>query len=110
MEKDTKIKSKPDNNELSEPTNKKAKRKLNIGNLISRILVTILFIFVLLETIIGVIDIKDLKDEKEPTWYINTKKEKTKDKEVTTYNLGFYVIVKTQTKYEITVVLRPFFL
>ena len=96
------------NEELKEKNNSNKKR--SVGRIISRIIWAIIIIVVLFETVIGILDMQRLNDDKEPIWYISTKTEKTKNGSETTYNLGLYVIVKTIEGKETKTTLKPFFL
>ena len=89
----------------------KNKRKIkSIIRFIFRLICLIVFLFILFETIMGIFDMQRLNDDKEPIWYIDSKTEKTENKEQTTYNLGLYVITKTKEGNKIKIVLKPFFL
>ena len=89
---------------------KSTSRKRSVGRIISRIIWTILFLFILFETVIGILDMNRLNNDKEPVWYFSSKTEKEKNKTETTYNLGLYVIVKTVDGKETKITLKPFFL
>ena len=102
------VKDESKNEEIKEYENNK-KRK-SIGGIIYRILLTILVIFILFDTIMGIIGIQKVKEGKEPIWYINSKTDETKGKKEVTYNLGLYVIVNTKEGRETRTVLKPFFL
>lgn len=86
------------------------RKKENIRSLIYRIIFGVIFLFVLFETVIGVLDMQRLNDDKKPVWYIDEKVENKDNKEITTYNLGLYVIIKTKQEDGIKIVLKPFFL
>lgn len=94
--------------ELQEYENKKARN--TIGGIIWRILVTLLVLFVLFETVMGVLDMQRINEDKEPIWYLDTKTVEVKGKKETTYNLGLYVIVKVKEGNQTKIVLKPFFL
>lgn len=85
-------------------------RKRSIARIISRIIWIVLFLFILFEVVIGILDMNRLNDDKEPLWYFDSKTEKTKNKTETTYNLGLYVIVKTKEGNTKKIILKPFFL
>ena len=85
-------------------------KKRGIGRIISRIIWTALFLFILFETVIGILDMNRLSNNQEPVWYFDSKTEKTNNKTETTYNLGLYVIVKTTEGNEKRLALKPFFL
>lgn len=93
-----------------EPVYEKPKKKRKTGKIIYNVVVTILFLVVLFEAIIGIINMQRLNDDKKPVWYMNKSYEKTDKKEETTYNLGLYKIVKTETTKETKIALKPFFL
>lgn len=86
------------------------RKKENIRSLIYRIIFGVIFLFVLFETVIGVLDMQRLNEDKKPVWYIDEKVENKDNKEITTYNLGLYVIIKTKQEDGIKIVLKPFFL
>ena len=87
-----------------------SKKKSGIGKILSRIIWTVLFLFILFETVIGILDMTRLNNNQEPVWYFDSKTEKTNNKTETTYNLGLYVIVQTTERNEKRIVLKPFFL
>ena len=89
---------------------KKEKRKSNVGKIISRIIWTLIFVFVIFEVVIGILNMQRLNDDKEPIWYFSSSEEKEKNKTETRYNLGLYVIVKTVEGKETQISLKPFFL
>lgn len=86
------------------------KRKRSVGKIISRIIWGLIFLFILFETVIGILDMNRLNNDKEPIWYFSQKTEKSKNKTETTYNLGLYVIVKSTEGKEKKIMLKPFFL
>ena len=89
---------------------KSTARKRSVGKVISRVIWTLLLLFVLFETVIGILDMSRLNDDKEPVWYFSQKTEKSNGQTETTYNLGLYVIVKTTKGTEKKIALKPFFL
>ena len=89
---------------------KKEKRKSNVGKIISRIIWTLIFVFVIFEVVIGILNVQRLNDDKEPIWYFSSSEEKEKNKTEIRYNLGLYVIVKTVEGKETQISLKPFFL
>ncbi len=89
---------------------KERKRKRRIGKIIGNIIMTIIFLFLVFEAAIGIINMQRISNEKEPIWYLNTKTTETELKTETTYNLGLYKIVKTDTSKKTTTSLRPFFI
>lgn len=109
------IKEELDKEELEEQKEirkeiKERKHKRRIGKIIGNIIMTILFLFIVFEAAIGIINMQRISDEKEPIWYLNTETKETELKTETTYNLGLYKIVKTDTAKKTTTSLRPFFM
>ncbi len=102
------IKEEQQKEELKEEASTKVKR--GIGKIISRIIWTAFFLFILFEAVMGILDMNRLSNDQEPVWYFDSKTEKTKNKTETTYNLGLYVIVKTTEGNEKRIELKPFFL
>ena len=88
----------------------KKKKARNVTKIIVRVLATLLLLFVLFETIMGILDMNRLNDDKEPLWYIDSKVEVKDNKEITTYNIGLYVIEKVKDEKETKIILKPFFL
>ena len=93
-----------------EKENESKNKRRKVGSIILRIFLVLLFLFILFETVMGVLDMQRLNDDKEPIWYISTKTEKNKNGEETIYDLGLYVIIKTTEGNETKTILRPFFL
>lgn len=89
-------------------TNEK-KKKRKVGKIIVDILVGILFLFVIFEAVIGMINMQKINNEEKPVWYISKKVESNNLKTETTYNLGLYKIIKTDTAKKTTTTLKPFF-
>lgn len=89
---------------------KKKKKKKNIGRIILNLITTVLFIVIVLEAAIGIINMNRISNKEEPVWYLSTKTTETELKTVTEYNLGLYKIVKTDTSKETKITLKPFFL
>lgn len=99
--------------ELQEEQEKKelnGKKKRSVVRVISSIIFTLLFLFILFETIMGILDMQKINENKEPIWYINSKTEKSNGKTETIYDLGLYVIVKTNEGNKTKTMLKPFFL
>jgi len=93
-----------------EKENKTKNKKRKVVNIIFRVFFVLLFLFVLFETIMGVLGMQRLNEDKEPIWYISSKTEKNKNGEEIVYDLGLYVIIKTTEGNETKTILRPFFL
>ena len=86
------------------------KKKRTAGKIIYHVITTALFLFVLFETIMGILDMKKLNDQEEPLWYIEKKVEVVETKTETMYNLGLYVIDKVEGEGMTKITLKPFFL
>lgn len=86
------------------------KKKGGFFKIIFRIIGILVFLFILFETVIGIINMNQLNNDKEPVWYLNKNTTKEKGKTETTYNLGLYVIVNTTQGKEKKIALKPFFL
>lgn len=89
--------------------NRPAKKKSAL-RILGIILLILAIILIVVETIIGIIDVGQIKDNKEPMWYLNSDVERTVGSNTTSYDLGLYVIDKIETKNEIKIILKPFFL
>ena len=89
---------------------KKRKKKKRIGRIITDLIIFLLFIVIVFEIVIGMVNMQRISDEKEPVWYLGEPKVTETDlKYEVTYNLGLYKIVKTDTSKKTTVSLKPFF-
>lgn len=86
---------------------KKKKKPLKI---IVNIIMLLFAIIMVLEAGIGVINMQRISNKEEPIWYLSMKKNETESKIVIEYNLGLYKIVKTSTKKETKITLKPFFI
>lgn len=69
----------------------------------------LIFLFVLFETVIGLLDMQRLDKNEDPLWYINSSTEVVDDKTITKYNLGLYVIHKEESSSEKKLFLTLFF-
>lgn len=94
--------------ELKEYKNANKERK--VGRIISRFIWTIIVLFVLFETVMGVLNMQRINDNKEPLWCFSKSEEKSNNKKEEKCNLGLYVIVKTVEGTETRISLKPFFL
>ena len=90
--------------------NKTSKKKRSVGRIISRIISAIIFLFLLFEVVMGILNMQRLNEDKEPIWYFDCKTEKVNNKTQTTYNLGLYVIRKTVDGAEKKLELKSFLL
>ena len=95
-------------NELDEQINKKKKKK--VSRIIGDIVFSIIFILILFEAVIGIIDMKKINENEEPVWYLSHKKTEDDTKIVNDYNIGLYRIVKTETSKETRTTLKLFFI
>ena len=93
---------------IEEPKKKKKKKKL--GRIITDVLLFLLFIVIVFEIAIGMVNMQRISEEKEPVWYLSSKTVETELKNEVIYNLGLYKIVKTDTSKKTTVSLKPFFI
>jgi len=89
---------------------KERRKKRKIGRIIGNIVITVLFLIIIFEAAIGIINMQRINDEKDPVWYLSTNTVETDLKTETTYNLGLYKIVKTDTSKKTTISLKPFFM
>ena len=86
------------------------KKKGKIGSIISRIIWTIITLFLIFEVVMGILNMQKINEDKEPIWCFNKTEEKTNNKVEKKCNLGLYVIVKTKEGNEVKTALKPFFL
>lgn len=94
--------------ELAELRSRNAKR--GAGRIILSIIFIAVFLFVLFETVMGVLDMQRLNNDEEPVWYIDSNTEVVEEKTITKYNLGLYTINKVVDSQGTKIVLKPFFL
>jgi len=102
-----------ENNELEqveEQKPKKKKKKRKISRIIINTITFILFLVIVFDVVIGVVNMQRISNKEEPVWYLSTKTTETELKTVTEYHLGLYKIVKTDTAKETKTTLKPFFL
>ena len=85
-------------------------RKKGVLRFIYNTIITLLILFIIFETVIGILDMQRINDDKEPIWYFDSKEEILEDGKSTTYNLGLYVIEKIEKNSEKKVELKPFFM
>lgn len=97
------------NNETEISVNKPKKKK-KIGKIIFNVITSILFIIILLEAIIGIVNMNRISNDQNPIWYLDKKVTESELKTETEYHLGLYKIVKTDTSKKTTVTLKPFFI
>lgn len=90
--------------------NNKKKKKKNTGKIIFNIITIILFIVIVFEAVIGMINMNRISNDQDPIWYLNKKTTETELKTETQYHLGLYKIIKTDTSKNTKITLKPFFL
>ena len=95
--------------ELRKEEEAKNKRK-RVFRFIWNTIVTIVVLVILFLTVMGVLDMQRLNDEKEPYWYMSTSTETVGSKTITKYDLALYVITKTVDGNDVKIVLKPFFI
>ena len=81
-----------------------------VVRIIWNIVLTLAFIFIAFETIMGVLNMQRLNEDKDPVWYIDSKVEEKDGKKETTYNMGLYTIEKVEDDKETKLMLKPFFI
>ncbi len=94
----------------SQVEGKKKKKKKGIGRTLFNIITILLFLVIIGEATIGVINMQKIRNEEKPIWCMSTKKTETDLKTVTECHLGLYKIIKTDTEKKSTTSLIPFFL
>jgi len=93
-----------------EKIEKKQRRNRSVVRIVLDFIFTIIFLFVLFETVMGVLDMQKINEDQDPIWYIDSKVEEVDNKKITSYNLGLYVIEKVESNTEKKVGLKPFFI
>lgn len=88
----------------------KPKKKKSPVHLIGNIIFVILLIIILAEAILGFVNMNAIGNDKKPVFCFDEKEEIKKNEKVTTYHLGLYKIVHTETKEKTVITLKPFFL
>lgn len=89
---------------------KKPKKKRKVGKIILNLITTVIFVAVVLDIVVGVINMQRISNEEEPIWYLSTKTTESDLKTVTEYHLGLYKIIKTDTAKKTETTLKPFFI
>ena len=96
---------------IVEPKKKeRKKKKRSVLSIIFNILGIIIILILVVELIIGFLNMQKLSDGEEPVWCLSDKTEEKENKTTRTCNLGLYRIVKTDTDRETKITLQPFFL
>ena len=96
------------NNKEQEQKPKKKKRK--IGRIIFNLISFLLFVVIIFDVAMGIINMQRISNKEEPIWYLDMKITESEKKTVTEYHLGLYKIIKTDTAKETKTSLLPFFL
>ena len=94
--------------ELNKYEGKRKKRR--VFRAITNIILTIVFLVIIFEMVMGILDMQRINDDKDPIWYMSSKTETTEKKTVTSYDLGLYKIVRTDDQKATKITLKPFFL
>ncbi len=89
---------------------KPIQKKRGIIKTIFNLLTILLFLFIIVEAAIGVINMQKIRNDEKPIWCMSTKKTETELKTVTECHLGLYKIIKVDTEKKSTTSLIPFFL
>ena len=107
-----KIESKIDLEDTSDNSKevKHKSKKRGTFRIIGIIILSLAIILIIIETFIGIVDVRQIKDNKQPMWYLNSDIRRDESQKITTYDLGLYVIEKKESKTEIKIVLKPFFM
>lgn len=90
--------------------NKNKKKKKKVGKFIFNTITFILFIVILADAIIGIVNMQRINNNEDPVWYLTSNVTESELKTVTEYHLGLYKIVKTDTSKETKITLKPFFI
>ena len=88
----------------------RAHKARKFGRTIWTIFVTAIFLAIAFFTVMGILDMQRLNEDKEPLWYIDQTTEEIEGGMRTKYNVGLYVINKDVTSTEKTIILKPFFI
>lgn len=99
--------------EVKDEYEKKDNAKRNarkVVRIIWSICMVLVFLFVVFEIAMGILNMQRMNEEKDPLWYFTTDVKKEDSKKITSYNMGLYDIVKTEDLTGTRVMLRPFFI
>ena len=99
-----------ENIEEEEEKEEKPKKKRRFGRIIANILVTLLFLLIIVEATVGIINMQRVNEDKEAIWYLSKKDNSNENKKEVIYNLGLYKIVRTDTSKRTKIALKPFFI
>ena len=86
------------------------KTKKRIGRTIFNLITILLFLLIIGEAALGIINMQKIRNDEKPVWCLSNTKTETELKTVTECHLGLYKIIKTDTSKKSTTSLVPFFL
>jgi hypothetical protein len=95
------------------PEVKEKKKPSGIGKFFKFIfntIITLAVIAILLNTVIGVLDMQKLNNGEDPLWYTDVETTNDNGGTKTTYKIGLYVVEKVQDGQSTKMMLKPFFL
>lgn len=96
---------------IVEPQTKvKTKKRKNPIAIIFNILAFLFFLFIIFETAIAFLNFNLVRQNKEPEYFVTTKKEKRGEVDYTIHDMGLFKIVRKEDKKEFEIKLLPFFL
>ena len=96
-----------------QPEVKEKKKPSGIGKFFKFIfntIITLAVIAILLNTVIGVLDMQKLNNGEDPLWYTDVETSNDDGATKTTYKIGLYVVEKVQDGQSTKMMLKPFFL
>lgn len=96
--------------EIEQKEKKPKKKKKKFFRFFWDVVLFIIVIIVILEAVVGIVNMQKIGAGEEPIWYLNKETKEETNKVVTSYNLGLYRIVKTDTPKDTRTVLKLFFI
>lgn len=100
-----------ENKMIVEPQTKvKAKKRKNPFAIFLNIVAVLFFLFIMFETAIAFLNFNLVRQDKQPTYFVTTSKEKRGEFDYTIHDMGLFKIVRKENKKEYEVKLLPFFL
>lgn len=94
--------------EIQKDKVKKTSKK--VARIIWSLAMTLVFVYVVFVTIMGILNMQRLNEDKTPMWYFSTKVVEKDGKKDTYYNFGLYDIVKTEDASGSKAMIKPFFI
>ena len=73
-------------------------------------IITIILLVVVLNSVVGVLDMQKLNNGEDPLWYTDIETTNENGVNKTTYKIGLYVIEKVQDSEKTKMILKPYFL